>query len=502
MKKSIFKQTNWISFFVLIVLLVFNACSKEETSPRENENLFCEQAYPNMTGDTVNILLEGEEVTCEFINGEYVYQGDIILTPEPLKSTEGAGLKSLYKRWPNNTVFYRIHNNFPNTNRVTDAIHHWESNTNLHFVQVTNESNYIEFVKGDFVDQGSSELGMIGGRQKIRIGDILEVGEVIHEIGHAIGLIHEQCKKNRDEYIIINWENIENKKKHNFRKMSNSIITDGFDFNSIMLYESWAFSKNNKETMTKLDGTWFAPQRDYLTEKDIMMVSIMYPNGQNGKKILVLFDGDPSNWTEPNVPGSHSIEISNWEGAGYSIEKANLTNTTFTLSLLQGFSVMRIGMYNPREISTSEGNAISQWVSNGGKLLIDMPYQKGINAIKEFGVNEIIGEGGGTYGLTWAYHGAPLVIGPVSGPTGTVNSIGIEAMDQPILKSGHNLTIAATYDGYPAIVYKTYGAGKVVILFDGGGWSLDVVHPGNAYRACISNESNLEFLQNIIQYFN
>ena len=56
-----------------------------------------------------------------------------------------------------------------------------------------------------------SYLGMIGsgGEQDISIGRGCEYKAIVqHEILHALGRIHEQCRTDRDKYVRINEENI------------------------------------------------------------------------------------------------------------------------------------------------------------------------------------------------------------------------------------------------------------------------------------------------------
>jgi Astacin (Peptidase family M12A). len=70
-----------------------------------------------------------------------------------------------------------------------------------------------------------SNIGRQGGKQDLSFADWATVGTVMHEIGHALGMFHEHSRKDRDSYIIVDYNNIRSDAKHNFDKVSSKIST-------------------------------------------------------------------------------------------------------------------------------------------------------------------------------------------------------------------------------------------------------------------------------------
>ena len=196
---------------------------------------------------------------------DYVLVGDMML---PRKQSKTGAIEP--NLWPGE-VFYSLQEEINESQRQVwrDSAAEWNKVTGIVFTERTNQENYINVILANF---NASYIGMVGGPQTMWIQDWTST-TVIHEIGHALGLLHEQSRYDRDDYVSIDFDHVTPGQEHNFRKAETQNYT-AYDFRSIMHYGSRAFSVDGRATIV--------PQTRYNDMRNIMGNGLAPSEGDKG----------------------------------------------------------------------------------------------------------------------------------------------------------------------------------------------------------------------------
>ncbi|CAF4220253.1 unnamed protein product [Rotaria sp. Silwood2] len=214
----------------------------------------------------------------EEIGGDF--EGDILLTPVTI--FRGIGKRDLSARWPNGIVPYEISLDYDAYDRakIISAIRRLERVVSLdpnsasyciRFRPKTDDDKYFISIKNG--SGCSSYVGRVfEGGQKVTL-------QMKSYCVDPLGFWHEQSRPDRDDYVTIDFNNVEPGREHNFNKYSFEVtdtLSLPYDYNSVMHYSKTAFSMNGLPTIvTKSPNVWIG-QRNSLSATDIEEVRKYY----------------------------------------------------------------------------------------------------------------------------------------------------------------------------------------------------------------------------------
>ncbi|XP_075911356.1 uncharacterized protein LOC142906764 [Petromyzon marinus] len=161
---------------------------------------------------------------------------------------------------------------------IEQAFQEYHSKTCIRFTpRKLEEEHYINF---QALDGNWSFLGQKGGAQSLSLepGKVTK-GVVLHELMHALGFQHEHCRSDRDKYITVQEDNIEEDEQRQFRLLDTSDFDLPYDYMSITHYDRCAFSVDGMSpTIIPKSETATIGQRDCLSPLDVMKIQKMYKN--------------------------------------------------------------------------------------------------------------------------------------------------------------------------------------------------------------------------------
>ncbi|XP_018027935.1 astacin-like metalloprotease toxin 5 [Hyalella azteca] len=165
---------------------------------------------------------------------------DMLYSAEQWDSFLDKNLLSMESLWPKKdgvvNIFYKISDPGVNTTALNLAITAWEAKTCIKFSKMTESDERAEYM--DFLLDKSCHAGVgyfEGQPTKVSLANCPERGPT-HEIGHALGMKHEQARSDRDDNIIVYMANIKPGMEHNYDKAPTINFEVPYDYYSLMQY--------------------------------------------------------------------------------------------------------------------------------------------------------------------------------------------------------------------------------------------------------------------------
>ncbi|KAI5625789.1 hatching enzyme 1b precursor [Silurus asotus] len=185
-----------------------------------------------------------------------------------------------WKKSPNGLVEvpYILSSAFSSSDKtvITNAMSSFHNKTCIRFISRTNQTDYLS-IKSNAACY--SDVGKSGGAQVVSLSQLgcIYYGVVQHELNHALGFYHEHVRSDRDNYVTINWNNMDPTMTSNFNLKNTNNLNTPYDYSSVMHYGRTAFSINGLDTITPIPNPKVKiGQRQELSTIDVRRINTLY----------------------------------------------------------------------------------------------------------------------------------------------------------------------------------------------------------------------------------
>ncbi len=290
-------------------------------------------------------LWRGMQVHYAIINGHPIYQADIILDnlifgPLPIDASRGEQPASTPSResprtlgviysnslWPKVGGIYQIPYIITNAStNLSTAIAEYNTTFSglIQWVPQTTQTDYVNFYisPADGSGEGHSYIGRIGGEQTVDFGTSISVGNLLHEMGHATGLYHEQSRTDRNTYVTVDYNHFQAAVlSADAVATNNAWIYGPYDYASIMEYPGLSFSTDGSPAIQTIPAGIPLDNGNSYTTADIDTIRRIYSAAlasvtvdTNPTGLQVIVDGTtvttPQTYTNWALNSNHTLAI-------------------------------------------------------------------------------------------------------------------------------------------------------------------------------------------------
>jgi len=251
---------------------------------------FSAQNHPSTANRVRTGIYRGRRVTYQIVRGKMITEGDIALDHVDQRLPErtdhpGGTLDYLQNLWPKvGSVYqipYMIDPASGDATNINSAVATYNSIFAgiIQWVPLTTQTDYIDFDldPNDTSGVGNSYIGRVGGKQLIWGSGSCTVPTLLHEVGHATGMWHEQSRPDRNNYVTVLFNNMINVERTDSVMQLDDMQTPTlYDWSSLMHYSAWQFTKNGAPTMESIPAGMPLSNNTGYSASDIDAIKVLY----------------------------------------------------------------------------------------------------------------------------------------------------------------------------------------------------------------------------------